>query len=110
VIQLTLRGRERPMPPSIELTAYRVIQEALTNALKHAAGATVSVIVEYGDDQLRVEITDSGGQPSPSAGSGQGSGLDGLRDRVAGYGGTLTAARRAGGDYRVVAAIPLSTE
>lgn len=94
-----------PVPPGIGLAAYRVVQEALTNAVKHAAGAAVHVGVDRSDSVLRVEVTDTGGDPAAAPGSGRG--LIGLRERLALYGGTLTAGPRPTGGFRVVAEIPL---
>ncbi|WP_117210527.1 sensor histidine kinase [Allorhizocola rhizosphaerae] len=108
-VELTVAGQPRPLLPGVELTAYRVVQEALTNTVKHAAGASASVLIEYGDDRLRVEATDTGGGPAVSAasGNGNGRGLLGLRERLAVYGGTLHAGPRLTGGYRVAAMIPL---
>ncbi|MGW4113530.1 sensor histidine kinase [Actinosynnema sp. NPDC004786] len=100
-------GRRRPLPSGVELAAYRVVQEALTNAVKHAAGGAAAVTVAYGADHLRVEVEDTGGGPGPGAAAGNGHGLIGLRERLAVYGGTLDAGPRPGGGYRVTAAIPL---
>ncbi|GIG88641.1 sensor histidine kinase [Plantactinospora endophytica] len=106
-VELTVTGEPRPLLRGVELTAYRVVQEALTNTVKHASGATARVLVEYGTDELRVEATDTGGSPGVSAASGAGHGLIGLRERLAVYGGTLEAGRRLSGGYRVTARIPL---
>ncbi|MGI5152063.1 sensor histidine kinase [Plantactinospora sp. CA-294935] len=106
-VELTVSGQPRPLLPGIELTAYRVVQEALTNTVKHATGATATVLVEYGTEQLRVEATDTGGTPGVAAGTGNGHGLIGLRERLAVYGGTLRAGPRLRGGYRVTARIPL---
>ncbi|MFD8010341.1 sensor histidine kinase [Streptomyces sp. NPDC058955] len=106
-VALTVTGPPRDLPSGIGLAAYRVVQEALTNAVKHAAGATAAVTVEYGPDRLRVEVTDTGGRPGPGAATGNGRGLIGLRERLAVYGGTLVTARRLTGGYRVEALIPL---
>jgi signal transduction histidine kinase len=106
-VELTVAGQPRPLLPGVELTAYRVVQEALTNTVKHAAGATAAVLIEYGDDRLRVEATDTGGGPGGSASSGNGRGLIGLRERLAVYGGTLHAGPRLTGGFRVAATIPL---
>jgi signal transduction histidine kinase len=105
--ELTVTGDPRPLLPGVELTAYRVVQEALTNTVKHAAGASAAVRVEYRTDQLRVEVTDTGGGASPAAAPGNGRGLIGLHERLAVYGGTLHAGRRLSGGYRVSALIPL---
>ncbi|TDD70455.1 sensor histidine kinase [Jiangella aurantiaca] len=105
--ELTVAGRVRPLPPGIELAAYRVVQEALTNTMKHATGAAATVTVDYGDDRLRVEVADTGGTPVASARSGDGRGLIGLRERLAVHDGTLVFGRRLTGGYRVEAVIPV---
>jgi signal transduction histidine kinase len=106
-VDLTVTGLPRPLPPGLELAAYRVVQEALTNTVKHASGATAAVTVEYGPERLRVEVTDTGGRPGAGAGSGRG--LIGLRERLAVHDGTLNTGRRLTGGYRVEALIPLET-
>ncbi|GAA2985207.1 hypothetical protein JCM13580A_03210 [Streptomyces drozdowiczii] len=106
-VELAVTGEPRPLPPGVELTAYRVVQEALTNTVKHASGASAAVTVAYGTRRLRVEVTDTGG--GPGAGSGSGRGLIGLRERLAVHDGTLATGGRAGGGYRVEALIPLET-
>ncbi|MFB6559559.1 sensor histidine kinase [Streptomyces sp. NPDC056400] len=114
-VDLTMTGPPCPLPPGIELAAYRVVQEALTNTVKHASGATATVTVEYGPERLRVEVTDTGGHPGAGAGvvpgavAGNSRGLIGLRERLAVYDGTLTTGRRLTGGYRVEALIPLET-
>nr|BEK67366.1 hypothetical protein KPHV_45930 [Kitasatospora purpeofusca] len=114
-VEMRISGEPRPLPTGIDVTAYRIIQEALTNALKHGDGAKAEVTVRYADNHLRVEVLNSG--PSVLSGSrpttapgkadGTGRGLLGLRERVAVYGGDLDARRRLGGGYRVRARIPL---
>jgi signal transduction histidine kinase len=106
-VELTVAGAPCALLPGVELTAYRVVQEALTNTVKHAAGATATVLIEYGADHLLVEVTDTGGGPGVSAATGNGYGLIGLRERLAVYGGTLHAGRRPRGGYRVKALFPL---
>jgi signal transduction histidine kinase len=108
-VTLTLDGTFEALPAGVELAAYRVVQEALTNTVKHAAGAAVDIKISGTPDELRVEVTDSGGTPAPAA-SGTGRGLTGLRDRVAAYGGTLTAGRRPTGGFRVLAITPLRAD
>ncbi|HZD98322.1 MAG TPA: histidine kinase, partial [Micromonosporaceae bacterium] len=105
-VTLTLAGTFEDLPPGIELATYRVVQEALTNAVKHAAGAAVDIKISGTPEELRVEVTDTGGSSAPVT-SGSGRGLIGLRDRVAAHGGTLTADRRPTGGFRVVAVTPL---
>ncbi|MFC8537496.1 sensor histidine kinase [Streptomyces sp. NPDC057249] len=104
-VDLTVTGPHRPLPSGLELAAYRVVQEALTNTVKHASGATAAVTIEYGPERLRVEVTDTGGRQGAGAGSGRG--LIGLRERLAVYDGTLDTGRRLTGGYRVEALIPL---
>jgi signal transduction histidine kinase len=107
-VDLSVTGDpEAPLPAGVDLAAYRVVQEALTNAVKHAAGASVAVCVAHAPGELRVEVTDTGGPPTARAAAGSGRGLIGLRERLAVYGGTLHAAPRPRGGYRVRAVIPL---
>jgi signal transduction histidine kinase len=106
-VRLSVTGTPRPVPAGEALAAYRVVQEALTNAVRHAAGASATVSVHYADEELRVEVTDTGGRPTTPGGSGRG--LMGLRERLAVYGGTLRAGPPLTGDgYRVDAVIPLA--
>lgn len=118
-VEVRILGEPRPLPAGIDATAYRIVQEALTNALKHGDGINAEVSVRYADHYLRVEVLNSGpsvltdGTPSankPGTGGGKtgaGRGLLGLKERVAVYGGDLDARRRLGGGYRVRARIPL---
>ncbi|MGW1708599.1 sensor histidine kinase [Streptomyces sp. NPDC002206] len=106
-VELTLTGQPRHVPPGVELAAYRVVQEALTNTVKHASGASAAVTVEYAAAQLRVEVVDTGGRPSAAATAGNGRGLIGLRERLAVYGGTLHTGPRPRGGFRVTALVPL---
>ncbi|MET9378518.1 histidine kinase [Streptomyces sp. NPDC002992] len=115
-VEVRIAGEPRPLPTGVDVTAYRIVQEALTNALKHGDGVKAEVSVRYGERYLRVEVLNSG--PSVLSGDavpklsvkdpeGAGRGLIGLRERVAVYGGELDARRRLGGGYRVRARIPL---
>ncbi|MET9506546.1 histidine kinase [Streptomyces sp. NPDC006622] len=108
-VDLTVTGPPRPLPSGLELAAYRVVQEALTNTVKHASGATAAVTVEYGPERLRVEVTDTGGHLGAGAPTGNGRGLIGLRERLAVHDGTLNTGRRLTGGFRVEALIPLET-
>ncbi|MEU8674442.1 histidine kinase [Streptomyces sp. NPDC048560] len=108
-VELTVTGPLGPLPPGVELAAYRVVQEALTNTVKHASGATAAVTVECRPDRLRVEVTDTGGRPGAGATAGNGRGLIGLRERLAVYGGNLDTGRRLTDGFRVEALIPLET-
>jgi signal transduction histidine kinase len=95
-----------PLPPGVELTAYRVVQEGLTNTIKHASGAAASVTIGHDGDRLEIEVTDTGGEPGAGTRTGDGRGLIGLRERLAVYGGTLEAGPRIGGGYRIRARVP----
>ena len=117
-VEVRISGEPRPLPSGVDLTAYRIIQEALTNALKHGDGTKAEVTVRYADHYLRVEVLNSGPsvlaggpptrqQTNRTAPAGEGRGLLGLRQRVAVFGGELDARRRLGGGFRVRARIPL---
>jgi signal transduction histidine kinase len=108
-VELTVLGEPVQLPPGMDLAAYRVVQEALTNAMKHAQGAEVRITVEHAPQALTLEVADSGGRPAPTARSGAGRGLLGLRERLGVYGGTLEAAEAPGGGFRVRAVIPRDT-
>ncbi|NUS73760.1 MAG: two-component sensor histidine kinase [Corynebacteriales bacterium] len=94
-----------PLPSGVDLAAYRVVQEALTNAMKHAPGAEATVTIGYADHCLEIEITDTGGVRE-TAGDGNGRGLIGLRERLAVYKGELMAGPTVVGGYRVKARVP----
>ncbi|WP_275415178.1 sensor histidine kinase [Planotetraspora silvatica] len=98
-----------PLPPGIDLAAYRVVQEALTNTIKHAAGAAAFVTIGQDGDWLEIEVTDTGGTRSAWPRAGDGRGLIGLRERLAVYGGTLDAGRTLGGGFRIKARVPWRT-
>ncbi len=105
-VELRIEGEPRQLPVGIELSAYRIVQEALTNALKHAGEAHASVHVRYGSDSLELEIVDDGaGAPRPVTSGGHG--LAGMRERVALYGGSLDAGRRPSGGFAVRVLLPI---
>jgi signal transduction histidine kinase len=106
-ITLHVEGRPCPLPPGLDLAAYRIVQEALTNALKHADLARTDVILEYREGELKIEILDDGPGRSAGADAGAGHGLVGMRERVALYGGTLEAGPRLERGYAVRAWLPL---
>ncbi len=104
-VQLTVSGDPRPLPPGVELTAYRVVQEALTNTLKHGGpGVKARVEMRYLQRTLDVEIIDDG-RAGSTAGTGQG--LIGMTERATIYGGTIEAGARPEGGFRVHIALPL---
>ncbi|MFF1303541.1 sensor histidine kinase [Streptomyces sp. NPDC058307] len=108
-VELSVTGTPAPLPAGVDLAAYRVVQEALTNAVKHAAGAKVTVSVEHAPGELRVAVEDTGGQRRTRV-TGSGRGLIGLRERLALYGGTLSAGSRPHGGFAVLAVIPVEVE
>ena len=105
-VEMRLEGEARSLPRGLDLTAYRIIQEALTNVLKHAGAARAEVRLRYSDDSLGIEVTDSGRAAARHSGSG-GRGLVGMRERVAAYGGELETGPRAQGGFAVRARLPL---
>lgn len=109
-VEVTVEGTPPPaLPASIDLSAYRIIQEALTNALKHAGPARAWVAIRYGRDDLDLEITDNGrGTSGERTGDEQGGrGLIGMRERVGLFGGELSIGPRPEGGFRVRARLPL---
>jgi signal transduction histidine kinase len=104
-VELEVRGDPEPLPPGIDLSAYRIVQEALTNALKYAGPARACVVVHFAPGSLTLEIDDDG-VGSSAAGNG-GHGLVGMRERVAVFGGDVEAGPKRGGGYRVTARLPL---
>jgi signal transduction histidine kinase len=104
-VELRIEGEQVSLPPGIDLSAYRIVQEALTNALKHAGPARARVTVRYADDALELEIADDG-PGHGNARDGSGHGLAGMGERVALYGGTLRTGTRPGGGFAVSARLP----
>jgi signal transduction histidine kinase len=119
---LAVTGPERPLPAAVDLAAYRIIQESLTNVIRHAGPATAAVSLAYDEDELRIEVTDTGCGYAPAAGShhegnpengggksgaqGTGHGLTGMRERAASVGGTVDAGPSPAGGYRVAVRLP----
>ncbi len=104
-VELRVEGDVGALPPGVDLSAYRIVQEALTNVLKHAGPVRVRVAVRYLGDDIELEIIDDGVGTGRTNGSGHG--LIGMRERVAVYGGVLESGRRAEGGYFVRARLPL---
>lgn len=104
-VRLIEEGDGEPSP-MVDRAVHRVVQESLTNASKHAPGASVTVSVTLGEDDVRVRIVDTGATRPHQAGSSSGRGLDGLRERVRLVGGTLTAGPRPGGGFEVASTMP----
>lgn len=111
-VEVTADGTARPLPPATDLTAYRVVQEALTNVTKHSGAACASVRLTYSPDRLRISITDDDGpaQPAHNRTAGSGYGLIGMHERAHSLGGHLHAAARPDGGFEVTADLPLHAE
>ena len=109
-VTLHVTGEPRPIGDAVDASAYRIVQEALTNVLRHAGPASAEVNVTYSDDAVAVEVLDDGRGPSAGAdGGGGGSGghgLVGMRERAAAFGGSLTTSERPGGGFAVLARLP----
>jgi signal transduction histidine kinase len=108
-VEMTLEGRPVELPPGVDLSAYRIVQEALTNALKYAGPARAWVVVRYRDDDVELEIANDGRTEAAQA-DGGGHGLVGMRERVAVYGGELESGPRPGGGFAVRARLPIGAE
>ena len=104
-VELEIEGEPRELPPGVDLSAYRVIQEALTNALRYAGPAHAWVTVRWKEDELELEIANDG--RSEPGGDGGGHGLAGLRERVSLVGGSIESGPRTGGGFVVRAHLPL---
>jgi signal transduction histidine kinase len=107
-IELTIEAEPPQLAPGVQLAAYRIVQEALTNTLKHAGSARACVTVQFANGHLEVEVTDDGAGPRSTTSPGHG--LVGMRERVALYGGALEAGGRPDGGYRVHARLPVGGE
>ncbi|HTG48012.1 MAG TPA: sensor histidine kinase [Actinomycetota bacterium] len=107
-VELVRTGTVSDLPTGADLTAYRVIQESLTNALKHAGPASARVALDYAPDRLTIEVADDG--RGPSAEPGVGHGLIGMRERVGLFGGSLQTSERPGGGFLVRAEIPVTED
>jgi signal transduction histidine kinase len=108
-VRLRMEGTDRRLSPSLELTVYRVVQEALTNVVKHAPGAQVTVELAVSAGKVRLEVGDDGGPGrgrGPRAGPGPGHGIAGMRERIGAFGGWLAAGPAAGGGFLVTAEMP----
>lgn len=107
-VDLRVEGEASPLPPGVDLAAYRIVQESLTNVMKHAGSAHAEVTLRYGDRELDIEVEDDGN--GPSSASGGGNGLVGMRERVSVYGGRLDFGPVNGRGFRVSAHLPVREE
>jgi signal transduction histidine kinase len=108
-VEVVVEGEPRPLMSGVDMSAYRIVQEALTNSLKHAGPAHARVMLRWGEHDLRLEVVDDGRGLAADApvSNGGGHGLVGMRERVALFGGELQAGPRKGGGYVVSARLPL---
>ncbi len=104
-VEVDWRGRREPLPADIDRSAFRIIQEAVTNVVHHAGAGTCLVVIDRQDGQLSIEVTDSGRGGDPEAGTGYG--ITGMRERATLLGGDFSAGPRTGGGFRVTARLPL---
>ena len=104
-VEVRYEGDPVELPPGVDLSAYRIVQEALTNTLKHASAAHAGVVIRYLRNELQLEVVDDG--DGYGGGGGSGHGLVGIRERVEVYGGRFEAGPRPGGGFAVRARLPL---
>jgi signal transduction histidine kinase len=112
-VRLRVEGAPSPLPSGVDLSAYRIVQEALTNVVKHAGPAHAQVTIRYRDQDVTVEVIDDGRGVAAVAGNGgrgTGHGLMGMAERVAAFGGDLEVGPRPGGGFRVAARLPLAAD
>jgi signal transduction histidine kinase len=105
-VRLTVQGEPRRLSPGLDLTVYRIVQEALTNARRHSGASTCAVTLVYGADDVRIDVVDDGRGGSLDGTTGHG--LVGMRERVALYGGTLDVGPASGGGFAVRATLPVA--
>jgi signal transduction histidine kinase len=104
---LSVTGTPTPLSAAVDLAAYRIVQESLTNAIRHAGPAQASVWLSYGDDELRIDVADTGRGKPVGVSEGAGHGLVGMRERAAAVGGSVETGPSPGGGFRVAARLPL---
>jgi signal transduction histidine kinase len=108
--ELHVEGERRALPPGVDLAAYRIVQEALTNVIKHGRAARTDVTVRWGEDAVELTIADRGPGPAERSGEDGGHGLVGMEERVRLYGGELHTGPRRGGGFEVRARLPFERE
>ena len=106
-VDLHMTGTDRPLSPALELTVYRVVQEALTNVVKHAPGARAAVALAVSDYEILLDVTNDGAPAGPPASATAGLGIVGMRERIAAFGGRLAAGPLADRGFRVSAQVPI---
>jgi signal transduction histidine kinase len=106
-VTVSLEGEPRRLPPAVDLACYRVVQESLTNVVRHAEASQAEITVTHLDDRVVVEVLDDGAAPSGNGAVGSGQGIPGMRERARALGGSLEAGPRPGGGFRVQASLPV---
>jgi len=106
-VRVRVRGEPTALPRGLDLSAYRIVQEGLTNSLKHSGAGEVDVTVDYGPTELRLEVRDNGRGDHGTAGDGSGHGLLGIRERAKIFGGDMVAGPAPGGGFLLRARLPL---
>jgi signal transduction histidine kinase len=109
-VDARIMGEARPLPPALDLSAYRILQEATTNVLKHARARRVDIRVQYAETMLALDVRDDGAGDGGDPGSSSGHGLIGMRERVALFGGELRAGRDPAGGFSVHARLPIESQ
>ncbi len=109
-VSVQIDGERRALPASVDLAAFRIVQESLTNAVRHAGANSVGIRLAYGPDVLTVQIDDDGSGPPLEVGSDGGNGIPGMRERAVALGGELEAGPGPGGGFRVSARLPVEDE
>jgi signal transduction histidine kinase len=107
-VHLHVEGEPFALPRGIDISAYRIIQEGLTNALKHADAHRADVALQYTPDQLTIEVRDDGNGVTPTGANGVGYGLVGIRERVKLYGGEMSAGRARDGGFVLTTRLPVT--
>jgi signal transduction histidine kinase len=108
-VSVAVTGMARPLPAGLDLAAYRILQEALTNVRRHAAASRADVRLTYRPDSLQIEVTDDGHGSVDTGGTSVGHGLIGMRERATLYGGTVFAGTRDEGGFLVQAILPAAS-
>ncbi|HET9558335.1 MAG TPA: sensor histidine kinase, partial [Actinomycetota bacterium] len=106
-VKVAVEGEPRRLPSAVDLACYRVVQESLTNVVRHAGASQAEVTVTHHDDRVVVEVLDDGAAPSGNGAVGSGQGIPGMRERARALGGSLEAGPRPGGGFRVQASLPV---